>query len=794
MNNNFSFFLYKKCFIYCAAETFIYLLLLFVAGTVSPVRQSPRLSKRISSDTNSNLSSPQESSTPLTSPKRALPTKRMSLQQKVLTYNALKALTPKSRTSETSYSKVDTVTTKITTAERIEESVVTSIEEKVDVVREEGAEKKHEHKESSKVTSEKSVCDYSDNDIVFEMSSPYEGLDLTDSIFESDAEEVKNTNVTEDQVLQIEENVETKTENEKDPLFNIYESSHEPSPSQIEDATETDTVLTEMPIMTAEQYSAMEEDTFDELHEEYFDEEVIVQEYLSPTAKTSLIQDEPERTEPTVLSEVIEIDDSSSGGSVSEKENANLEESNDSSSYSSSGTSSSSKVKSASSRSDSDSESNSSSAKGGVDYVEEEEVVREDVRSNESDNSKEEQNSSTSKSDQPYDAIFEEDTQELPTKNVEYSEAPKEVATDFGEYLHLPEAPVYDVVEAKTQETENVLEKKTSRTSSETTEQYVESSTSSNKLEILEEARLSPANEEQVPDNKLLTTKEDKIVVQEIEVVFEQNQEVLEPASNEREYKTENQFKSIAERELSIKIQDITNVDNQPKSDLDFSVISEQSMSKSLATTFHRTDLSFSVIETPNQTHITKSDLDFSLASDEASVHVFTTTSTPHVKKTASDEESEKQLSTSRTRRSKSVELMVTTPEPTERRILRKRSASVEITDTKSEKPKSRRRNVPVQLPAIQEEDKEANTKATKRKRQPKEVQSASGVLEQRRVTRRQKDLLEKAAMQNEDSSGNEDEERGPALDPIDPLQLLHKSSFKGTYTTKTKCTTYNSI
>lgn len=798
------------------------IMLMYVSGTPTPVRQSPRLTKRPPLDGKiSSPSTPQDSSTPNSSPRRLLPAKRMSLQQKVLTYNALKALTPKSSTVvEKSYSKVDTVTTKITTAERVEESVVTSVMEKSDVVKEDIVAKSHEHRETSKITSENSISDYSENDIVLDnyISSPYKGINLSDSILQSDAEETKSAAEEVEEQQNIEQNQEVENETETDPTFNIYETPEELAEG--ENSQETHTVLTEVPIMSEEQYSAMEENTFDELHEEYFNEEMIVQEYLSPSSKTTVTPDEPKRTEPMV-SDIIEID-SSTDSSASEKENAVESESNSSAS-------SSEEEKT----SDSESASENSDDKNIVCV---EEVAKEDDEAIESDvsaDSIQEESSDTSDSDHPRESIFDEDTEELPTKDSnenQNNEISKQTLSE--ECAHLPEIVIEEeIIEPITEETTSdvveVIEDTETKNQKELEtmenvevieytitelqfEENIQQGVESKQQEV-EEAMddvevieytstvlQSKENLQQGVESKKQEVEDEVMVNVEVnELQPEANQEVLQQQklldrnkSTEQEVlkqsklspiaevegKTENNSKENEERERSIKKQKTTNADNQQKSDLDFSVISESHMSRSLGLTLHKTDLSFSFKSS-------KSDLDYSLSSDEGSFKGFTTTSTPHIEKKASDEGFETQVSTPRTRRSKSVDLLVPV-ERSEGRLLRKRSTSVEST----EKQKSRKRNVPVQLPAIFEDEKEANNaKKAKRKRQTKRAQSTTGVLEQRRVTRRQRSLLEKAATAHEDSSNSEGDERGPTLDPIDPIQLLHKPSFKGMQTKGSK-------
>lgn len=787
-----------------------------VAGTPVAVRQSPRLAQRAPSDGNISIpSSPQESSTPASSPRRLLPTKRMSLQQKVLTHNALKALTPKARTVETSYSKIDTVTTKITTEERTEESVVTSVVERTDIVKEEESEKSHEHKETSKITSEKSISEYSENDVVFDnyISSPYKGLNLSDSIFQSDAEETKSAaeEAEEQENIEVEANQEVENEIEKDPTFNIYESPDELA-AEGENLLETHTVLTEMPIMSDEQYSAMEEgNTFDELHEEYFDEEVIVQEYLSSPSKP---HNEPKDTEPPtepVVSAIIELDSSS----ASEKENSEGSEHN---------SSSNSEEKS----------SESDDASVNSDDKDIEEVAKEkddgdqsDASANSEEEEEEEESSSTSDSDHRGESIFDEDTFEAPEKDInndqnnvvsqeeksaECAHLPQVVIEEEEEepeeYAHLPQVVIEDeeeVVEIVTEEatttsdvvkiverdvennTQKVVENadvhEYSTLQREENQQAIESEKEVEEplqdVEVIEYTTTVLTSEENV-ESKKQDVEEVMVNVEiqpeeyqeskkstEQEVVMQSKSSPVVQVEDKTQHETEEKPAGKEEREESLNNQEASN--NQQKSDLDFSVLSESHMSKSLGLTLHKTDLSFSFKSS-------KSDLDFSVTSDEGSLQGFTTTSTPHIKKVASGEGFEAQILTPRTRRSKSVDLQPVTAEPSGGRTLRKRSISVEST----EKPKTRKRNIPIQLPAILEEDKEANN--AKRKRQPKKTQSTTGVLEQRRTTR-QKARLEKATTAHEGSSSSDEDERGPALDPIDPLQLLHKSSFKGMQT-----------
>lgn len=769
---------------------------MYVSGTPVAVRQSPRLVQRAPSDGNISVpSSPQETSTPASSPKRLLPTKRMSLQQKVLTHNALKALTPKARTVETSYSKIDTVTTKITTAERTEECIVTSVVERTDVVKEAESEKSHEHKETSKITSEKSISEYSENDVVFDnyISSPYKGLNLSDSIFQSDAEETKSAaeELQEQENIEVETTQEVENETEKDPAFNIYESPDELA-AEGENSQETHTVLTEMPIMSDEQYSAMEEETtFDELHEEYFDEEVIVQEYLSSPSKP---RNESKETEPPtepVVSAIIELDSSSD----SEKQNSEESEHN-------------------SSTSSEEKSSESDEASVNSDDKDIEEVAKEEndaVQSDASANSKEESSSSssnsTSDSEHRSESIFDEVTVETPEKDI--NEDQNNVVSqeeEPEEYAHLPQEVIEeeeDVVEIITEEaitTSDIIEiaERDVETNSQNVvenvdilafqckenQQAIESERDVEEpkqdVEVIECTTTVLMSEENVESKK----QDVEEVMVNVEIQPEEHQGceksteqevVKQPPVIEVEgkiqHETEEKPAGKEEIEESLIKQESSN--NQQKSDLDFSVLSDSHMSKSLGSTLRKTDLSFSFKSS-------KSDLDFSVMSDELPLQGFTTTSTPYIKSVVSGERFESQILTPRARRSKSVDLPLVTAETSGVRTLRKRSISVEST----EKPRTRKRNIPVQLPAILEEDKEANN--AKRKRQTKKIQSATGVLEQRRTTR-QKARREKAGTAHEDSSNSDEDERGPVLDPIDPIQLLHKSSFKGMQTSSSK-------
>lgn len=654
----------------------------------------------------------------------------MSLKQRVLTNNALKALTPKTKTIETSYSKVDTVTTKIKTVEGVQESKVTSVIETTDVCKEQEAVKTYEHRELNEVTTQKSVLDFSESEVVFDkyLSSPYKGPELTDSVFQSDTEESGNTQEIEDnseqtdvdmktnekalRAEQPEVEMEVKTDNDseinkimgsdrnetgRDPTFNVYESLQDPPPN--ETLTKEQTVLTEVPIMSEQQYSAMEENSFDELHEECFNEEIIVQEYLSPS-KGIAVSEEREESEP-IVSEVIELDSSSSNHS-SESDRDNDYQSDDSSAVNSS-------AETEKIPSESENEAQSS------DDEEEKEVLQEAVESDSVDS--EQQTSTSSEASQRLETIFEEDTEEVVlvgAKQDERVEVFKPI-THCEEYSHLPEA-------APKQDSESITSKK-----------EIECVT----VDI-------PGETEKATQQQRLSD--------DLNVIEHQNQT------------------------------------GPQKSDLEFSLLSDQHMSRTLGDTLYRTDLSYS-LETPNETKASKSDLEFSLIPDETSL--LTTTSTPFAAGHSSGESFGTQQVTHSTprRRSKSMDV---TPEIVEMRkaTLRKRSLSSDCPEDTVEKSKTRKRSLSMmKLPAIPEENKEVKTKDTKQQRQSKKTESSSGILEARRVTRRQKSLLEKVAVaevftihssRNENSSESEGEERGPALAPLDPLKLLEKQSFKG--------------
>lgn len=723
------------------------------------------MAQRIPSNSSIDSSSyPQESSTPHSSPKRVIPQKRMSLQQKVLTYNAIKALTPKETTTETSYSKTKTATTKIVTADRTEESITTSVVEKINIIKKNESPNTHELNKSSKITSEKSLSSYSGSDIVSDkyINSSYKEFDLSDSVFQSDGE-LEQSKAVEEEYIEMEtsteedenkQNEEVKTENatnepcetETDPTLNIYEFPEE-SPDN-ENVQESDTVLTEMPIMSHEQYSAMEENDFDELHEEYFDEELIVQEYLSPSFKGTVTPDNTIKTKSTA-SEVIEID--SSSGSVSERENA--VESNESSRINSS--SSNSSIEKSYSESESENSDDEEVRTKSTELTKVEVVVEEVVDLDLTDDSKE-CNNSSSETDLSYEAIFDQDTQEAMITDDRKSNN-KELSKQF-------EVEGSSNKQEVTVTTQSDEVKRDQKVISKTLE-------SNEDVEVIECVVVEPnstvqQDEKVVEKTNLTPTKEIEIKEQQIEVTYKQNESV--DKENKLPFAENEQRNS----EIVFVAAD-TSVDNKQKSDLEFSVVSDISLNRTSGAPLDNADLSYS-IET-----LRKSDLDFSLVSNEDSrVHI---SSTPNLEKTTTPKGSEEEITNLALRkRSRSVSNM--TPDATWGRRLRKRSSSVESTDDSS---KSRKKSTTAKLPAILEEDKEVNIQSKKRQRQPKRAQSTSGALPQKRFTRRQNSLLEKAITASGYSSDSEDGNRGPALDPIDPLQLLHKSSFKGTLNNK---------
>lgn len=157
----------------------------------TPLRHSPRLNKDkldegILNSSHEKKSVLQDALTPVLSPtKHFSPSRRRSLKEQVLTKNALRMLTPKKRVVETSYSKVDKVTKKVRTANVTETSITSSVVEKRDMIEEEETVKRHSHTEAqnaSKIWSEE--LSYDEN----ELSSPYKGPELTDSVFQSDSE------------------------------------------------------------------------------------------------------------------------------------------------------------------------------------------------------------------------------------------------------------------------------------------------------------------------------------------------------------------------------------------------------------------------------------------------------------------------------------------------------------------------------------------------------------------------------------------------------------------------------
>lgn len=717
----------------------------------------------------------------------------MSLKQQVLTNNALKALTPRKRISETSYSKIDTVTTKVQTPEGLNESVSTSVVEKSDVVVEEASMKTYEHNETTKT----SVSNYSKSNIDFDkyISSPYKGIELNDSIFQSDASadiskeinvgmESENQNIhsaekpeqidvemeSEKDSEQVEiaqadvekEQTEEMTENENDPTFNVYECLENKTPNGNQRESN---VLTEMPIMSEEQYSAMEENDFDELHEEYFNEEIIVQQYLSQSENAA---DRSERNEEheVMVSEVIEIDSSSSSEKANyDSENSSVVNSGD-------------EPEKIQSTSESDSESESSEDDRGIRLDEDDDKMDSNVASEES--------SVASMASSHLETIFEEDTEERQFAN-ENNEM-LESAEQGEEYAHLPvEQEIEGIViescaisaNERPQLTSNeeisveVIEVKDTPPEETSTTKIVEVIKSKGSVKQNEEfpfVQKSTMEATEVSDTaevstaRILEAIKNKGAVMEIEgthdeFLFVQVDEVIEIAS------TPEESPLLPEEETSTaKVESKTS-----KSDLEFSVLSQNQ-----SATLHKTDLNYSV-ETPNQTNISKSDLEFSLMSDQTSLCVFPSTSTPVLT-------SQTGYSTPYTRRkSKSVDLSKATPE-TRRASLRKRSLSVDLTEEAPEQSKSRKQSLTAKLPVILEQN----------------AQNQSSILEARRVTRRQKKLLEKAetsAAFEAESSGSENEERGPALAPIDPLKLLDKPSFQGEWITEFKmCVSNNRV
>lgn len=786
------------------------------------MRQSQRLARRISSDGSSSNSSPLlNSSTPVSSPKRSLLTKRMSLQRKVVTYNALKTLTPKKQKTETLYSKTDIESTRTTAEESMKESLVTSaIEEEVIV-------------KDVETSSENSFLDYRENN-----TDSYKELTFSNSIFQSDVEESKSADEIEDENINLEISTEEQKEQskeiesdaEKDPPFNIYESPQELTGGN---SPEAQSVLTEMPIMSEEQYSAMEESTFDNLHEEYFNEDVIEQEYFTPSYKNDITCNDTERTEP-MTSEVIEIN--SSDSSTSEKDDAIENEESASSCISL----------------DRIAESESSLEISCDDTSSDEAVKETEMLAHHCLSNEEKESSSPLRSHYIEKSIFDEETQELPVRNPNRNNEVSEyieknvIKENTNKAIEMSEAKVesndnellvtveneeqveYISENMESKDNEEVLEVVQSSESEENqkhvknneqelleviknTEDEKDNEFESQVLEdvesdkdqklvdsqdvlkvtkdstlihresqelvelikntkVIENVKQEPdvTKKQEISDEKLLIKEETEPIVPEIE----QNPPVIDTKKENGNLtqKIEKSCKRSEEKEKNLeKQQTTTDVVDQQKSDLDFSVFSETGKSKNLETTSHQTDLSFSL-------KTSKSDLDFTLTSDDDASYAITT-STPQFDKKVLNKQSEPAF-TPRNTRSKSVELSIISSEPVQGRVLRKRSASTES----SEKRKVRKQSMAVQLPVILEEGKEIDVQKVKPKRQTKKAQSTTDISEQRRITRRQKSLLEKIVR---DDSSSSEEERGPALDPIDPMQLLHKSSFKGIISTK---------
>lgn len=645
----------------------------------------------------------------------------MSLKQQVLTNNALKA-----RIVETSYSKVDTVTTKVRSAEGTEDSTVTSVVKKTDVVKEEETVKTREHKESIVVTTEKSTSDYSD--IEKYPSSSYKGPELSDSIFQSDAEEMQGAKEQSD--VDMEAKTETENEVEKimgssrnetgiDPTLNVYEDKDEP---EIE--TKEETVLTEMPLMSQEQYIAMEENDFDELHEEYFNEEVIVQQYLSPS-KTTTTSEDKQKNE-TVISEVIEIDSSSSSNSSN-------------SSVASNSTNETEKIPS-----ESESESDSNEDKNVSLQQDEKGIVREEVvhLDDGSIDSNEEQNSVTSEESRHYkeDSVYAQSSAASEGSHQDQEgEEQKSIISEGSRN-----------VEDQDQEDEE-QKSVTSETNRNEMEDIVSVGSREEQRNVASEgSHQDQEDEEQKSVNVDSKESEASEVNRYLDTIFEedtQEQQIIVDSKLE-------EYAHLPETEV---VESKPTTPNQSKSDLEYSVLSQGNLSRSLGLTLHKTDLTYS-LETPNKSHVSKSDLEFTVLSGETSKDVFPTTSTPFLNKTTEEQQDVTSTPKTRTRRSKSADLP-SEPMETRRSTLRKRTLSTDCTDGSNvEKPKTRKRSLTTKLPAILEKNKEVETKSTKR------------------ITRRQKNVV------TLDSSESENEERGPALAPIDPLKLLDKPTFKGIY------------